>query len=301
MVPLANIPSTVTDLAAIQRGGTIIAHFTLPAFTTEHVVIPGSLTLDLRIGVWPEGASVDTWASRAKQISNPSLAAGIATYEIPSAGWTNQEVVIASRVVAENGKASAWSNYVILPVVPPPDPPHDLTAESTPAGVKLTWRSSATHFRVLRKTADETQYAAVAPDITEHEWTDPHTVFGTAYNYMVQSIVPLPNGKQAESELIETKITAQAPPPPAPTGLAAVPGTNTIELTWEVPPGDVAGYRVYRAEGSGPLQKIAELNAIPTYSDHAVEHGKTYRYAISAVDSAGREGARSEARQATLQ
>ena len=32
---------------------------------------------------------------------------------------------------------------------------------------------------------------------------------------------------------------------------------------------------------------------IPSYSDHQVEHGKTYRYAVSAIDKSGNESARS--------
>ena len=291
----------MTDLAAVQRGGTIIAHFTLPALTTEHVVITGSLTPDLRVGVWPEGASVDTWAASAKKFSDPTIAAGVATYEIPAAQFAGKEVVAGTRTSGENGKESAWSNYIILPVVAPPDPPHDLTAASTANGVRLSWRSAGEHFRVMRKAADEAQYTALASDVTQHEFIDTHAVPGTAYSYMVQTVVPLGNNRAAESELGDVKITPEAPPPPAPTQLTAVSGTNTIELAWEAVPGDVAGYRIYRAAPGGDFAKIADVNGIPTYSDHAVEHGKTYRYQVSAVNSAGREGPRSEVREATLQ
>src|ERR1035438_4284229 len=53
--PLANIPATVTDLDAIQRGSNLIAHFTVPALTTEGLPIRGALDFDLRAGdadVW---------------------------------------------------------------------------------------------------------------------------------------------------------------------------------------------------------------------------------------------------------
>ena len=43
----------------------------------------------------------------------------------------------------------------------------------------------------------------------------------------------------------------------------------------------------------GFVEKLAELSVVPTYSDRAVEAGKTYRYAITAVDRAGNESARS--------
>ncbi|SPE30198.1 Fibronectin, type III domain protein [Candidatus Sulfopaludibacter sp. SbA3] len=300
MAPLANIPSAVTDLAAKQRGGVIIAHFTVPVFTTEHVAIKDPLTLDLRVGVWPEHATVDTWAAGAKPAPAPALAGGFANYEIPATEWAGKEVVIAARVAGTNGKESSWSNYVILPVVAAPDQPQDLRAASTPAGIRLSWRASGGHFRVLRKAGDDASYAIVAPDVTAHEWTDALATPGTAYSYLVQSVVPLSNAREAESELTEVKITAEVPPPSAPTGLLAVPAPSTIELTWEASSGDVAGYRIYRASGAGDFEKIADVNAIPTYSDHAVEHGKTYRYTVSAVDQAGHEGPRSAIKEVAM-
>jgi hypothetical protein len=291
--PLANIPSPITDLAARQRGSTIIAHFTIPTFTTEHIGIRENLNLDLRIGIWPEGAGVETWAASAKHISPGKPANGIATYEIPAAEWAGKEVVVAARVVAENGKESSWSNYYVLPVVAPPQQPQDLHAESTAGGMRLTWRADGQHFRVLRKAGDEPQFSVVAQDIAQQEWTDPQASAGTAYTYLVQTIVPLGNGKEAESELSEVKIIASAPPLGAPANIIAVPAPNSIELTWDAVSGDVTGYRVYRAAGGGDFTKLADVNGIPAYSDRAVEHGKTYRYTIAALDSNGREGPRS--------
>src|SRR5579872_2939513 len=82
--PLANVPSAVTDLAAKQRGGTIVAHFTIPTFTTEHIAIKEPLNLDLRIGVWPEHASVENWAEGAQTVPAPQRSGAMATYDIPS-------------------------------------------------------------------------------------------------------------------------------------------------------------------------------------------------------------------------
>ena len=300
MAPLANIPSPVTDLSAIQRGNVIIAHFTVPAFTTEHIAVKESLTLDLRIGVWPEHTGVETWAAAAKAAPEPTLEGNLANYKIPAAAWVGKEVVLAVRSAGSNGKESAWSNYVILPVVTPPDQPHDLKAASTPGGVRLTWRANGEHFRVLRKTGDELQYAVVAPDIREQEWTDAQAVPGSPNSYLVQTFVPLGENREAQSDLSEVKITPEVPPPAAPTGMVAVPAPATIELNWDAVT-DAVGYRIYRAAAGGAFEKIADTNGIPAYSDHAVEHGKTYRYAVSALDANGREGARSEPKEVTMQ
>jgi fibronectin type 3 domain-containing protein len=84
--------------------------------------------------------------------------------------------------------------------------------------------------------------------------------------------------------------------------LRAVPAATSIELSWDTPEGAApTGYRVYRANAAGEFAKIAELGAVPTYSDSAVEAGKVYRYAVSAIDASGREGARSTVVEASLQ
>ena len=50
---------------------------------------------------------------------------------------------------------------------------------------------------------------------------------------------------------------------------------------------------MYRGEGGGALEKIADVSVVPSYSDRKVEHGKNYRYQIAAVDQSGNESARS--------
>jgi fibronectin type 3 domain-containing protein len=82
----------------------------------------------------------------------------------------------------------------------------------------------------------------------------------------------------------------------------AAPGS--IELVWDRnTEADLAGYRIYRSTGDGPFEKLAELNEIPNYSDRAVEHGKTYHYALTAFDRSTppNESARSARIEATFQ
>jgi fibronectin type 3 domain-containing protein len=83
-------------------------------------------------------------------------------------------------------------------------------------------------------------------------------------------------------------------PPAAPVGLRAAVAPNSIELVWDRnTETDMATYRVYRASPGGEFARIAEISLIPSYSDHSIEHGKTYRYAVGAVDNAGNESPRS--------
>jgi hypothetical protein len=225
----------------------------------------------------------------------------VARYEIPAAEWTRQEVILAVRAIGANGKETGWSNFVIVPVVPPPEMPAEVRAAAVLEGVRLTWRAAGGQFRIFRRT--EGGAFAQVGSAQQPEWLDPDVEFGKRYTYLVETIVKLDGGKEAESEIsAETSIApVDRFPPVAPGGLHAAAAPNSIELAWERnPEPDLAGYRLYRAAADGAFEKTAEVSQIPSYSDHKVEHGKTYRYAVSAVDQSGNESARSAVVEVTL-
>ena len=90
-------------------------------------------------------------------------------------------------------------------------------------------------------------------------------------------------------------------PPATPAGLQAVYSGEGqkpfIDLIWApVPNADLAGYNIYRSEpGSPPFKLNPEPVKTPSYRDAGVAPGKTYTYAVSAVDVRNNESQRSEA------
>ena len=218
-----------------------------------------------------------------------------ARYEIPAADWTGKEVIFGVRAVAGNGKQSGWSNFVVVPVVTAAGEARRHRARP------LRRRAYASRGRRAARTSassarpDDAAYTPVA-SVQTPEWTDTATEFGKRYTYVVQSIVKLDNGKEAESELSDEAsiVPRDIFPPAVPKGVQASSAPNSIELNWERnTEEDLSGYRVYRAEGNGALEKIADVSVVPSYSDRKVEAGKTYRYAVTAVDQAGNESPRS--------
>jgi hypothetical protein len=294
--PLANIPSRVTDLAAVQRGSRIIAHFTIPERTTEGFPIPRPLTFDLRAGLPTDPFEENEWASRARHIPAADITGPVATYEFSSAEWTGKDIVLGVRVIGGTGKQTSWSNWVVIHVVPSPSTPEVQTPVATANGVRLTWRAAGSNFRILRKV--EGGEYVVAGESTTPEWTDTAAEFGKRYAYIVQTVVKLGDNMEAESDLsAEATITpVDTFPPAVPKALRADAAPASIELAWErnTEP-DLGGYRVYRAVGGGPMERLGEAPGAPTYSDRSVEHGKTYRYAVTSVDRAGNESAPSAA------
>lgn len=78
----------------------------------------------------------------------------------------------------------------------------------------------------------------------------------------------------------------------SPKGVKAEQGRNRIILTWRVPPRNldgsepalVAGYRVYRAAGGEPPQRVHQgLITETRYEDRSIEFGRTYTYWVRTV------------------
>lgn len=84
--------------------------------------------------------------------------------------------------------------------------------------------------------------------------------------------------------------------PTAPSGLQGTSGDSVIDLTWgTVAANDLGGYNVYRdtgpiedISGSDPLNEslIADTTG---FRDTGAQNGTTYRYVVTAVDTAGNE------------
>jgi hypothetical protein len=294
LTPLANVPTKISDLAAVQRGGTLIVHCTVPTMTTENFLIKTPLQFDLRVG--PGGANFQAaeWAGKAKQFSHPEVQDGLATFQIPSAEWTGKEVAIGVRAIGPNGKESEWSNFQIVPVVAAPETPSQVEVQDTAAGERVTWSGHGDRFRIERRSGATGPYAAMAT-VEGHEWVDNTIEYGKPYSYLVQALVNAGDRKVAESEpsAPQSRTPQDKFPPAVPAGLRADLAPNSASLVWEPDSdADLAGYRVYRSTDGGAWEKLADVSAIPTYSDTTIEHGKHYRYAVSAFDKVGNESER---------
>jgi hypothetical protein len=272
----------------VQRGASIIVHFTVPTMTTESHPLQKSVKLDLHMGMVGEHFNLDDWVTQSKPVPPGSIDGGLATYKIATADWNGKLVGIGVRSIGSNGKHSDWSNVEAVAVVAPPETPSKPVVENVALGAHVTWTGSGDQFRVLRRIGDQGEFI-IANTGPGHEWTETGVEYGKPYTYMVQALVDTSNKRTAESELSEasTLVPEDHFAPAVPSGLHIDRTGNGVALVWEPDSdADLAGYRVYRSEGNGPWQKLAEVNAVPTYADATVEPGKTYRYAVSAFDKA---------------
>ena len=76
---------------------------------------------------------------------------------------------------------------------------------------------------------------------------------------------------------------------------------HSVRLSWAASTSQVAGYNVYRREGTTEYKKInSAVVASTTYTDHAVTEGTTYYYETKAVDLSGKVSAPSNQAAAVI-
>ena len=291
--PSAHIPLAPTGLTAVERGDRIVVSFTAPALTTDAQVITALGGADVRIGPAKKPFDAGAWAESAARATVKS-ATKPGTIEASSqplaADLVGKDLTVGARVLNTRGRPSGWSNFVTIHVVAPVGRPGGVKATDVPEGIRLTWSDPGEHsFRIFRKGPADQMPVELAKTDTP-EYLDRDIAWGRSYQYWVQAL-------RAGAESDASEPVADTPkdvfPPAVPAGLNAVTGTNSIELAWERnTESDFSKYIVYRALGDGPFRKLAETD-VPTYSDKAIEAGKPYRYAVSAVDQRGNESEKS--------
>jgi fibronectin type 3 domain-containing protein len=292
--PALHIPERVANLSASQQGARIVAQFTLPSHTTENLDITKPVRIELRVGPAGTPFRTEAWEAAAKPFDDIPTDRPAVEYSLPAAEWIGRDVMIGVKIFSENGRTAGWSNLVMLSVVESMAPPADLQARAAPEGIRITWNGASPHYRIYRRAGQDAS-ASPIQEIDHPEFTDPSAQYGTTYRYSVEAYRTGGDIRATSERSAEVEITPEDKfPPPVPTGLAAVVSTGSIELVWEPSAApDLAGYRIYRAAGAGPFQKLAETREAPSYSDAKIETGKSYRYAVTAFDKAGNESAMS--------
>ncbi len=287
LYPALNIPMTIADLTAVERGDKIVISFTISPKTTEGLLLKEVGSVELRVG--PNAGNdfrADAWAASAKQLDVPlPTQPGPVHFDAPAQDFIGKEVLVAVRIGNPRGRMSAWSNIVAVAVEQPLAKPANLSADAVAQGVRLTWAApNQSSFRIFRKPAQEKEPLLLGTS-DKPEYVDTTSEYGKPYDYYVQAF-----HDKTESEILgPASITPKDTFAPAvPTGLNVTAGVGAIELSWDRnTESDFKAYQVYRSEDGGPFVKIAEGLEGPSYSDRKIESGKHYRYRISAIDQTG--------------
>ncbi len=290
--PALNIPQPVQDLRAQQVESALKVDFTLPQKTTENLDIAEIAKVELRVGPQPEaGWNIDAWAAAAKPVAVEATTPGPADTSVDVREFAGKEVVLALRTANVKGRASGWSNFVTLRVEPPVITPATFVADSAVNGAILTWQGYPGPVIVYRD-------GAAIGEGNAGQFADPRALLGKEYKYEIQARGEKAQGKRVGPQALTI---IDRFPPSAPTGLNAVAGAGTVEVSWNPnPEGDVLGYIVRRAVGAGAFAEVANYLDAPAYTDRDVQRGARYRYQVSALDLRKNQSATSQEVEITV-
>lgn len=213
------------------------------------------------------------------------------------------------RVRDSRGRKSSFSQPVTIMPVEVPDPPRNLSFTMKEEGVWLKWEpgdealasgkeSAATGFLVYRKEGSSGWRRLTESPVEAITYEDKTTILNRVYSYQVTAVRVVDSilRESEGSATLEVAFKDVFPPPP-PAGVAVVIGESAVVLSWEPSPAaDLAGYRLWRkSEAEAAYQLLTPLPILMTsYEDTQVAKGKSYRYAITAVDQEGNESRRTE-------
>ncbi len=332
------VPKAVADLAATQSGDEVVLTFTLPKEAVDRRPLKRPPAIEIFRSIRPAGAdnSATSSGSPAKvpELTIPSSMLDQYSDQgqirvidpLKAEDFRPNEKTVAEYTVrtrASSKKESADSNAVVLQIYPAAEPVTDLKAETTHAGINLTWTApqktlvgsapTIVNYHVYRAEMPATDEApANAAEnrkpktpllkIGESETTtfrDSLAEMRKSYLYCVRSVAQYPHGNVESANSNEVEVTPKDIfPPAAPQGLVvvfvpAVAGVPAhVELSWAInSETDIAGYNVYRSEQDGTpgVRLNPELLLSPAFRDMNAVLGRRYLYTITAVDRSGNE------------
>lgn len=208
-------------------------------------------------------------------------------------------VVVAGDAQGRIGPPSA---RVSVTYVPATEPPVNLAAEAGERAARLSWAapsrlidgSPATEtlaYEVLRAPSAEAELTPLtAAPIADRVLTDRDLENDRTYYYAVRAVRVVSGTRVYSSPSPRVAVAPRDMTPPSPpANLIAIPSEATVRLSWSPSPeSDVAGYVVYRAADGGAFERVGSTNApTTTFVDRTVTRG-TYRYVVTARDTAAR-------------
>ncbi len=251
----------------------------------------------------------------------PAATAGARlTYEdVPELRTTDGRPVRVNYAVVTEGPAahSDFSNIAHIVTLDVAVPPGDLAATAKPEGIELTWseppqtlsgapKPKIFGYNIYRVAPGEVPGDLDNPlnsaPVTKTTYTDVPS-YGN-FQYHVTAVAS-PSAPRVESDpsAAATATFKDLLPPPTPTGLAALVEPHAVQLVWDaVESPDLAGYKIYRTEGSG-IEKLVPVATISltkepvtatTFRDSPINVGISYYYEVAAVDKSGNESKRAK-------
>jgi hypothetical protein len=251
------------------------------------------------------GASERVATLRAPEIAEATRGASL-LYRDPLSFLFVQEdgphpLAYAVVSVRRNGERSPLSNIVLLnpdiaPEAPELEPPvleegRICLEWAPPQRNVLSQPVDVGGYRVYRRPISEDAYDAPlnATPVAGTSFVDASAPYGVPLAYTVRAVLaknPKIEGLPADEVYA---LPRDVYPPKAPARVDALSEGTLVRVLWDpVDAPDLAGYVVFRAEGTSPPIRLNDAPLTdPFYNDTTAKAGRRYRYSVRAVDRAG--------------
>ena len=329
MAPERRLPATISQLIGAVEGRAIVLSWTNPTARADGSKLkdlallrvyrrqePGEAEPKPAILSWGRVVGYDEVAAIRLDAPAPAKIDGARV------SWADrtklspgQRYVYVVTAVDAIGRSSPPSERLAITFTTAPLPPRDFSATAGEREVRLSWTPPAglvdgspltgpLAYQVLRAESVEAPLQPLTPTpIAATSHTDRGLQNDQTYYYVVRALRSEPAGSaRSEPSATAAAMPVDLTPPSAPANLLAVPSEGAIRLAWNPSPeADVAGYYVYRASPpGGPYVRLTPAPFPATvYTDRAVERGRTYVYAVTAVDRARRPNESARSNEAT--
>jgi len=342
--PSLHLPRVVADLSAQRVGNAVTLHWTTPSRTTDDLEIKGPVTAEVCREARPSPrASVCVPVRMLTVTPGPTEAHD----PLPAARTVDPPTLLLYRVrlFNSNGRTAGPSPAAYSASGAAPPPIEQLRAVATRSGILIEWTPGPAvevdldRILIAKPATAPAKPATPAslPAIKHHVNLTPATPAevhlqtgdstssdtggtldrnaqkGETYRYTAQRVRRVTLAGHAlelrsEPSPAVTVTLTDIFPPDTPTGLAAIPGVRSIDLSWDPVSGsDLAGYIVYRQPAeptgapAGPSQRLTTAPVPgPAFSDRTAVPGQSYLYRVTAIDAAGNESAPSAAVNETM-
>lgn len=294
--PSLELARPVTDLHATRKGDKVILAWTVPAQTTDYLIVrhlgPTRVCRNLQIAANQCGVPVAELPAPQlprirhqrgkKDTSGPPIQATYTDILPPDLVRPDafSTASYAVEVLNENNRSAGLSNQVDVALAPTLPAPRELHAQVTADGVVLSWAGTlpATDipginyvYRVYRRPVD-TSADAVAGEValgssSQGTLVDHTFEWQKTYDYRVTAVTVIPASDRPANQIEGDDSTPvrvfvnDVFPPAVPGGLQAVSSgvgqQPFIDLTWAPDTeADLAGYNVYRQGENGESRKM---------------------------------------------
>ncbi len=250
-----------------------------PAIPADLGAVAGNNSVDLN---WSTAASATGYRVKRSTTSGSGYVtvgttANVAFTDPIIGGVTYYYVVTATNA---SGESLVSAEVSATPVLVAPAAPASLAAfpSNNAAGLSWTAAAFATSYNVKRSTTSGAEVTIT--NVSTTSFTDTNAVNGTIYYYVVSAL----NGAGESPDTAEATVTMR---PATPTGLDAVAGNNSVDLSW-TGSSLATGYRVKRSTVSGSGYVTIGTTADPTVNfTDSIIGGVTYYYVVTATNLSG--------------